>query len=57
MRLAGNPTDPAADAKAWANVLAGIPLFASLGQRHLRKVAGTGRIERFHDATAIVRSG
>jgi CRP-like cAMP-binding protein len=57
VRRAATPTDPAADAKAWANVLAGIPLFANLGQRHLRKVAGTGRIERFHDATAIIRSG
>ena len=41
----------------WANVLAGVPLFAGLGRRHLRRVAGTGRIGRFHDATAIIRSG
>ena len=45
------------DSASWANVLAGVPLFAGLGRRHVRRVAGTGRIGRFHDATAIIRSG
>jgi CRP-like cAMP-binding protein len=38
-------------------VLADVPLFAGLSPRHLRKVAGTGRIVRYHHATAIVRAG
>jgi CRP/FNR family transcriptional regulator, cyclic AMP receptor protein len=45
------------DASGWANVLAGVPLFAGLSRRHLRQVAGTGRIARFDNATAIVRAG
>ncbi len=47
----------AGDASGWANVLAGVPLFAGLSRRHLRQVAGTGRIARFDNGTAIVRSG
>jgi CRP-like cAMP-binding protein len=47
----------AGDASGWANVLAGVPLFSGLSRRHLRQVAGTGRIARFHNGTAIVRSG
>ena len=47
----------AGDAAGWANVLADIPLFAGLGRRHLRQVAGTGRIKRFEGATTIVRTG
>ena len=47
----------AGDAKGWANVLAGVPLFAGLSRRHLRQVAGTGRIARFAGGTAIVRAG
>jgi CRP-like cAMP-binding protein len=50
------PADPA-DARGWANVLGDVPLFAGLGGRHLRKVASTGRIARFHDATAVVTAG
>ena len=45
------------DTAGWANVLAGVPLFAGLGRRHLRRVASAGRIGRFHNATAIIRSG
>ena len=47
----------AADPTAWTNVLADVPLLAGLSRRHLRKVAGTGRIVRFHNATAIVTAG
>jgi CRP/FNR family transcriptional regulator, cyclic AMP receptor protein len=47
----------AGDATGWANVLAGVPLFAGLSRRHLRQVAGAGRIKRFHHGTQIVRSG
>jgi CRP-like cAMP-binding protein len=46
-----------ADPTLWTNVLAEVPLFAGLSPRHVRKVAATGRIARFHDATAIVRAG
>ena len=46
-----------AEARGWANVLAGVPLFAELNRRHLNKVAALGRIRRFHDGTAIMRAG
>ncbi len=46
-----------ANASAWANVLADVPLFAELNRRHLRKVAGIARIARFEDGSAIVRAG
>ena len=45
------------DARGWANVLAGVPLFAELNRRHLNKVAAIGRIRRFHEGSAIVRAG
>lgn len=47
----------ATDAREWANVLADVPLFANLNRRHLRKVAGQGRIRRIHEGAAIVRAG
>lgn len=47
----------ATDASAWVSALADVPLFAALGKRHLRKVAGISRIVRFENETAIVRSG
>ena len=47
----------AAEAREWSNVLAHVPLFADLNRGHLKKVAGTGRIERFHDGSSIVRAG
>ena len=49
--------DAGADARGWANVLGGVPLFAELNRRHLGKVAALGRIRRFHQGTAIVRAG
>jgi CRP/FNR family transcriptional regulator/CRP/FNR family cyclic AMP-dependent transcriptional regulator len=49
--------DAVTDTREWANVLANVPLFRDLSRRHLKKVAGTGRVRRFHDLTAIVRSG
>ena len=45
------------DPKGWANVLAGVPIFSGLGPRHLRKVAGAARIQRFHPNTVIMRAG
>ena len=50
-----NP-DPS-DARGWTNALGSVPLFATLNQRHLKKVAATGRLSRFYDGTAIVRAG
>jgi CRP-like cAMP-binding protein len=49
--------DAATDAREWANVLADVPLFANLNGRHLRKVAGQGRIRRVHEGASIVRAG
>jgi CRP/FNR family transcriptional regulator, cyclic AMP receptor protein len=51
------PTDVPTDAREWANVLADVPLFANLNRRHLRKVAGQGRIRRIHEGASIVRAG
>ncbi len=51
------PGRPALDPAGWTNVLAEVPLFSGLGRRHLRKVAGAGKIARFHDGRAIVRAG
>jgi CRP-like cAMP-binding protein len=48
---------PAVDAKLWTNVIAEVPLFAGLNRRHIRKVADTGRIVRFHHGTAIIKAG
>ena len=50
---AKQPTDP----KEWTNVLADVPLFASLSARHLRHVAGLARIRRFHDGAVMMRAG
>jgi CRP/FNR family transcriptional regulator, cyclic AMP receptor protein len=46
-----------ADARDWSNVLATLPLFAGLGRRQLKKVAGIGRLKRFHDLSTIVHAG
>jgi CRP/FNR family transcriptional regulator len=45
------------DPKRWTNVLAEVPLFAGLGTRHLRKVAGAARLERFPAKTVIMKAG
>jgi CRP/FNR family transcriptional regulator, cyclic AMP receptor protein len=50
-------SDLPTDARDWANVLADVPLFANLNRRHLRKVAGQGRIRRIHEGASIVRAG
>ena len=46
-----------ADASAWTNVLAEVPIFSDLGRRHLKKVAGAGRMVRFHDGASVIRAG
>jgi CRP-like cAMP-binding protein len=45
------------DAHDWANVLATLPLFAGLGRRQLKKVAGIGKLKRFHGMSTIVHAG
>jgi CRP-like cAMP-binding protein len=46
-----------ASARGWGYVLAGVPLFAGLNHRQLKRVAGAALVRRFHDKTAIVRAG
>jgi CRP-like cAMP-binding protein len=50
-------TEQTTDPREWTNVLAEVPLFASLSGRHLRRVAGLARIRRFHDGAVMVRAG
>lgn len=48
--------DPS-DAGSWTNVLADVPIFTDLSSRHLKKVAGAGRIVKFHEGASIIREG
>jgi CRP-like cAMP-binding protein len=50
-------TETAHDPREWLNVLAEVPLFAALNGRHLRKVAGLGRIRRIHEGARVIRAG
>jgi voltage-gated potassium channel len=43
--------------KRWAGVLEGIPLFAGVPKRQLRKIAALTREARYRRSTAIVRAG
>jgi CRP-like cAMP-binding protein len=43
--------------KRWAGVLEGIPLFAGVPKRQLRKIAALTRESRYRRNTAIVRAG
>ena len=49
--------ESANDPRDWVNVLAEVPLFSGLGTRHLKKVAGLGRIRRIHEGARVIRSG
>lgn len=51
------PVDVPSDPRSWANVLADVPIFAELSDRHVRKVAGTGRIQKFHEGAQIILEG
>jgi len=44
-------------AAAWAGVLANVPLFQGLSQRHLRKVAEKATTKRYAPLAPIVRAG
>ena len=41
----------------WVDVLRGIPLFAPLSKRHVKKIANLARLRRFAASSAIVRKG
>lgn len=43
--------------KRWAGVLEGIPLFAGVPRRQVRKIAALTREARYRTGTAIVRAG
>jgi len=55
--LAAKHDAAADDPKLWTNVLAEVPLFASLNQRHRRKVAGVANMRRFHDGAVLMKQG
>ena len=44
-------------AKGWADVLATVPLFEGLSQRHLRRIAGLATAKRFAPYSAMVKEG
>ena len=48
-----DPSDP----RGWTNVLAEVPIFTDLSSRHLKKVAGAGRLVRFHEGASIIQEG
>lgn len=41
----------------WVDVLRGIPLFAALSKRHVKRIANLARPRRFAASSAIVRKG
>lgn len=43
--------------KRWAGVLRGIPLFADVPKRQVRKIAALTRESRFRPGTAIIKAG
>jgi CRP/FNR family transcriptional regulator, cyclic AMP receptor protein len=50
-------TPPSESTALWAEVLGEIPLFAGVPARHVRKIAGLGRIARFDAKEPIVSAG
>jgi CRP/FNR family transcriptional regulator, cyclic AMP receptor protein len=44
-------------ARAWAGVLAEIPLFAHVSGRHVRKIASLGTVVRYESGAWVVRRG
>jgi CRP-like cAMP-binding protein len=52
-----NAVEQPSDPKEWINVLAEVPLFASLSTRHVRHVAALAKIRRFHDGAVMMRAG
>ncbi len=44
-------------AKAWVDVLRGVPLFEGVSDRHLRKIAGLGTVTTYEPDSTVVRKG
>jgi len=55
--MAGDGRAGRGSARAWADVLAEIPLFAHVSSRHIRKIAALGTIARYEPGAWIVRAG
>jgi CRP-like cAMP-binding protein len=41
----------------WAGVLAGLPLFAGVGKRQLRKIAGLAEVRSYSSGESVVEAG
>ena len=54
-KLLGSSTRPTAS--DWAEVLAGLPLFARVSKRRLRKIASLAQIQRFSPGDIVVQFG
>ena len=46
-----------ARAADWANVLSRLPLFANVGKRQLRRVAGLAEVREFESGDVVIRKG
>jgi CRP-like cAMP-binding protein len=53
----GSPQLGTAKPETWAHLLGNVPLFAHLGKRDLRRLAGTAKIARVSAGQVIVREG
>ena len=50
-------TSTRATASDWAGVLAGLPLFARISKRRLRKIASLAQVEEFSPGAIVVETG
>src|SRR5215813_5955137 len=55
--VAHEPRAGRGSARAWADLLAEIPLFAHVSARHIRKIASLGTIARYEPGAWIIRAG
>jgi CRP/FNR family cyclic AMP-dependent transcriptional regulator len=53
----GNPHLSTAEPRTWAGILGEVPLFARLGKRDLRRVAGASKVARVSAGQVLVRAG
>jgi CRP/FNR family cyclic AMP-dependent transcriptional regulator len=54
-KMLGSVTRPTAG--DWAGVLAGLPLFARVGKRRLRKIASLAQVQDFSPGAVVVEAG